>query len=284
MTVVELVVGVLVAAELAALVARRAWVHWKLGHRAVLVDDAISVLADALVTGELPGWPRDRTRRRAFRLAALEQFPVLAGDSRRRLTRIAEELGLVDDVIRTLRRSPRAYARRTATDELAEIGSATAVTALEAALADRDPIVRLTAVRALAALSELDRAEQMAQVLDRDTAAAPSASISAMLVVATCAPDVLAELQSAASSRFARRLASLALATVGDRRAMPSLVAELAADNTLLASVAVRALERVGGADAVGSLEGVVADPARDAALREEAEGALGRLQVVASR
>jgi HEAT repeat protein len=221
-----LILGALIAAELIALVARRAWVHWKLGHRAPLVDDAITSLADALVIGVVIVRPQGRTARRAFRLAALELFPMLAGESRRELARIVDEIGLVDDVIRTLERSPRAYARRTATDELAEIASERAVPALEQALGDRDRIVRITAVRALAAVPRLDRIERMTEVLDQDS----------------------------------------------------RLLAELASDNALLASVAVGALERLGGHEAADSLREVAADPARDPALREQAERALDRV------
>jgi HEAT repeats len=222
-TLAAIVLGALLAAELVALIGRRTWVHWKLGHRTPLVEEAIITLADALVTGVAPRRPQGRTARRAFRLAASELFPELRGNSSRKLTSVAEELGLVDDVIRTLHRSPRAYARRTATDELAEIASARAVPALEAALADRDRIVRITAVRALAALGHLDPVERMAQILDRDSSAAPSSAISAMLAFAHSAPDVLAELERSASSPFARRLAALALARVDDRRATPAL-------------------------------------------------------------
>jgi HEAT repeat protein len=73
-------------------------------------------------------------------------------------------------------------------------------------------------------------------------------------------------------------LAALALARAGDQRAMPSLLAELASDNALLASVAVGALERLGGHEAADSLREVAADPARDPALREQAERALDRV------
>ena len=174
--------------------------HWKLGHRAPLVDDAITSLADALVIGVVIVRPQGRTARRAFRLAALELFPMLAGESRRELARIVDEIGLVDDVIRTLERSPRAYARRTATDELAEIASERAVPALEQALGDRDRIVRITAVRALAAVPRLDRIERMTDVLDQDSSAAPSSAISALLSLASAAPEALAGLERVPSA------------------------------------------------------------------------------------
>jgi hypothetical protein len=109
-----LILGALIAAELIALVARRAWVHWKLGHRAPLVDDAITSLADALVIGVVIVRPQGRTARRAFRLAALELFPMLAGESRRELARIVDEIGLVDDVSGrwSVRRAPTRGERR----------------------------------------------------------------------------------------------------------------------------------------------------------------------------
>lgn len=276
---VALALGLLIAAELAALVTRRAWVHWKRGRRALLVDDAITTLAETLVTGAEPEQPQGRVRRRAFRLATLELLSVLVGDSRERLTRIADELGLVDDAVRTLRRSPRAYARRTAADELAELRSARAAPALAVALADLDPIVRVAAARGLASLPDLDRIDRIQQVLDHDSRRAPGAAISAMLALASAAPEALAELERSGRSPFARRLAALALATVGDERAIPSLLGELASDNALLSSLALRAIERIGGGEAIGSLEGVIADAGRDLALRDQAERALGRIQ-----
>jgi len=164
---VALILAAIIVAELIALAGRRAWVHWKTTRRAPLVDDAMTELADAIVTGVAPAAPVGRVRRRAFRLAALELFTALAGESRARLTRFVEELGLVDDVVRTLSRSRRAYARRTAADELAEIRSPQAVPILTRALADTDPMVRVVAVRGLASLPELSQLDRMLEAAHR---------------------------------------------------------------------------------------------------------------------
>jgi HEAT repeat protein len=273
-----LILAVLVVAELIALFGRRAWVHWKRTHRAPLVDHAMTELADAIVTGVAPAAPVGRVRRRAFRLAALELFTALAGESRSRLTRLVEELGLVEDVLRTLTRSPRAYARRTAADELAEIRSRSAIPLLTRALADRDPMVRVVAVRGLASLAELSQLERMLEVLEQDSRRAPAVAASAMLALTQAAPEALAELERGGHAPYARRQAALALATAGDPRAVPSLLAELASENALLASVAVRAIERVGGDDAVSALKDVARDGTRDTALRDQAERALAQV------
>ena len=53
----------------------------------------------------------------------------------------------------------------------------------------------------------------------------------------------------------------------------------LAEENMLLASVAVRAVERVGGDGAVVFLEDVLADETGDASLREQASRALERVR-----
>jgi len=278
-TLAAILLAGLIVAELVALVCRRNWVHWKLGRRQVLVDDAIAALADAVVAHGDVEPPQGRVDRRAFRLAALELFPVLAGSSRERLTRLVESTDLVGDVIRTLRRSPRAYARRTAADELAEIRSAQAAPALAASLGDVDPVVRVACVRGLAWLGDLSEVQRMLEVLDGDSLRAPSEAESAMLALARAAPDSLVELEQSGSSRFARRLAALALATVGDKRAMPSVLGELAEENVLLSSVAVRAIEQVGGEEAVASLEHVLADGSRDASLRNQAARALERVR-----
>ena len=279
MTVSALILAGVIMAELLALIGRRSWVHWKLGRRQVLVDEATTALAEAVVARTEIDLPEGRVNRRAFRLAALELFPVLSGSSRERLTRLAEDSGLLADVIRTLHRSPRAYARRTAADELAEIRSAEAAPALVAGLGDVDPIVRVACVRGLAWLGDLTESRRMLEVLDGDSGRAPSEAESAMLALATAAPDTLVELEHSGSSRFARRLAALALATAGDKRAEASVLGGLAATNMLLASVAVRAVERVGGDGAVVFLEHVLADGTRDASLREQASRALERVR-----
>jgi HEAT repeat protein len=278
-TFVAIILAGVIVAELVALIGRRNWVHWKLGRRQALVDDAISALADALVAHGDVEPPQGRVNRRAFRLAALELFPVLVGSSRKRLTRLAESTGLVGDVIRTLQRSPRAYARRTAADELAEIRSAQAAPALTASLGDVDPVVRVACVRGLALLGDLTEISRMLEVLDGDSLRAPSEAQSAMLALARTAPESLVELEQSGSSRFARRLAALALATVGDKRAIPSVLGELAENNVLLSSVAVRAIEQVGGDDAIASLEHVLDDGTQDASLREQAARALERVR-----
>ena len=278
MTLAAAVLGAIVALELLALVGRRSWSHWKHGTRDRLVDEAVTALADSVVGGAPVEPPRGRVRRRAYRLAALELFAVLAGESRARLTRLVEETDLVEDASRTLRRSLRAYARRTAADELAEIRSPRAAEVLAARLGDRDPIVRVACVRGLASLPELGEIERMLMVLDRDATEAPSGAGSAMLALAATAPDELARLQVEGASPFARRLAALALAAGSDERAVPWLLGELATENAVLSFVAVRAIERIGGGESIAALERVVADTARDPGLRDEAKQALTRV------
>ena len=276
--VLAVVAGVLIVVELLALVGRRAWVHWKLGRRRELVDGALTALADAVASGAALSPPVGRLHRRSFRLAALELFPVLAGESRERLTQLAEELGLVDDAMRTLARSPRAFARRTSADELGEIRSARAAPAFVAGLDDRDPIVRVACVRGLALIDDLGRLERMLDVLERDSATAPSEAAAAMVIVARTQPEALGQLQTFGRSRFVAWVATLALARAGHASAMPALLGDLTAVNTLLGSVAVRAIEEVGGPEAIVSLEQFVTDADQDAALRAQAGRALERL------
>jgi HEAT repeat protein len=270
--------GVVVVLELAALAGRRAWVHWRIGHRGALVDEAVTTLVDAVVLGTPVDPPAGRVRRRAFRLATLELLPALAGPSRDRLTWLVAEAGLDRDVRRTLERSPRAYARRTAADELGELGSAGSAAALRAGLEDRDAIVRIACVRGLARLPELSRLPRMVEILDRDAPTDPAGATSAMLALGAASPDALAELERSGRSSFARALAALALARAGDVRALPSLRAAAASDNTLVSSVAIHAIALVGGAEAAGSLESVLRDPDRDATLRELAGSELEAL------
>ena len=95
------------------------------------------------------------------------------------------------------------------------------VRALTTGLDDDDPIVRVACVRGLAELSALDEIGRMMQVLDRDSAAAPSAATSAMLALAAAAPEGLAELEVSAGSLPARRLAAVALGAAGDSELSP---------------------------------------------------------------
>jgi HEAT repeat protein len=146
-------------------------------------------------------------------------------------------------------------------------------------LGDADPVVRVACVRGLAWVGDLKEIRRMIEVLDGDSLRAPSEAESAMLALARAAPESLVELEQSGSSRFARRLAALALATVGDKRAMPSVLGELAEENVLLSSVAVRAIEQVGGEEAIASLEHVLADGSRDTSLRKQAARALERVR-----
>jgi hypothetical protein len=270
--------GVLIVVELLALVGRRAWVHWKFGRRRELVEGAITALADAVASGAALSQPVGRVSRRSFRLAALELFPVLAGESRERLTRIVDGLGLVDDAMRTLARSPRAFARRAAADELGEIRSARAAPAFVVGLGDRDAIVRVACVRGLASIDELAHVERMLDVLEGDSATAPSEAASALVTIARAKPEALAQLQRS-GSRFVAWLATLAVARAGHASAMPALLVDLTAVNTLLGSVAVHAIEEVGGPEAIVSLEQFVTDADHDAVLRAQAGRALERLR-----
>jgi HEAT repeat protein len=281
MVVLGVVTGTIVVVELLALVGRRVWAHWKLGRRQPLVDKAMTGLAHALVSGNAPPWPIGRVERRAHRLAALELLPALAGPSRDRLTQLVDDLGLADDAMRTLGRSPRAFARRTAADELAEIRSPRSAELLAEKLGDRDAIVRIACSRGLAHLRDIEHVQRMLEILDRDCRRAPAHSESAMLALAAVAPDALAAFQTSARSPLARSLAALALAGTGDERAMPALLAALAAENAVLSAVSMRAIERLGGPDAIDSLERLRDDADRDAALREEARHALERVHAV---
>jgi PBS lyase HEAT-like repeat len=277
--VLAVIGAVLVVVELLALVGRRIWTHWKLGRRRALVDEALAALADAVATGVAPPRPVGRVRRHTCRLAALELFPQLAGASRARLTALIEDLGLVEDAMRTLARSPRSFARRVAADELGEIRSPRAAPSLAAGLDDRDRIVRVACARGLALINDLTRIDQILHVLERDSASAASEASVAMYAVASVSPEALATLQKPEQPTYSAWLASLTLARVGHASAMPSLIADLAADNVVLGSIALRAIEEFGGQQAIDSLERFAADADRDASLRAQAARALGRLR-----
>jgi len=78
-------------------------------------------------------------------------------------------------------------------------------------------------------------------------------------------------------------LATLALARAGHASSMPALLVDLTAVNTLLGSVAVHAIEEVGGREAIASLEQFVTDANHDEALRAQAGRALERLHAAGS-
>ena len=118
----------------------------------------------------------------------------------------------------------------------------------------------------------------MLDVLEVDSATAPSEAASAMVMIATARREALAQLRRPAASRFVAWLATLALARAGHASAMPALLVDLTAVNTLLGSVAVRAIEEVGGPEAIASLEQFVTHADHDAVLRAQAGRALARL------
>jgi HEAT repeat protein len=281
LVILTIVFGSLVVLELAALVARRAWLDWKLGPRQRLVHDAFEQLADALVFGTAIEAPAGRIRRRAFRLAALELFSPLSGESCARLARLVEDAGVVDDTVRALRRSPRAFARRRAADGLGELRSRRLAPALEAGLGDRDPIVRVACARSLLRIPELGRLDRILGVLDRDGLADPIETEWAFIALAEAAPDALVRLQDTANSARIRWYAALVLARAKREEALPTLREALATDNSLIVSHAVHGIAAVGGAKAGKVLVGVAADEARDAAVRELAGRELARLRTL---
>lgn len=281
LVVVAVVFGTLVVLELAAIAGRRAWVEWKCGRRQVLVDGAFETLVGALVDGNAVEPPVGRARRLAFRLAARELFSELSGDSRARLTRIVEEAGGADQALRTLRRSPRAFARRTAADELAELRSRRAVSAFEAGLDDRDPIVRVACAHGLLRIPDLRRLDRILDVLDRDALAQEVETGAAFIALAEVRPEALVRLHSSARSPSVRWYAALVLARMKHAEALPSLRDAIATPNAVMVSHAVNGIAAAGGEEAAALLEGLVAEPDRDAAIRELAGRELARMHAV---
>jgi HEAT repeat protein len=279
LVVLTVVFATLVVLELAAIAGRRAWVEWKHGRRQRLVEAASETLVDALVLGTEVEPPVGRARTYAFRLAALELFSELAGDSRVRLTRLVEDAGVVDHALRTLRRSPRAFARRVAADQLGEFHSRRAVSAFEAGLDDRDAIVRVACARGLLRIPELRRLDRILDVLDRDGLAEPVETAAAFITLAGVNPEALARLHASARSPSVRWYAALVLARMGRADALPTLRDAIAAPNALMVSHAVHGIAAAGGPQAAALLEGLVADADRDAAVRELAGHELARLQ-----
>jgi HEAT repeat protein len=281
LVVLAIVFGVLVVLELAALVGRRAWVEWKLGYRYALVELALETLADALVNGTPVEPPRGRVRRRAFRLAALDLFAELTGESRARLAALVDDAGVLDDAVRTLRRSPFVYPRRRAADGLGEFRSPRFAPAFEAGLDDRDPIVRVACARGLLRIPALGSLDRILDVLDRDALAEPIETAAAFLALGEAAPEALVRLNRSARSPTVRWYAALVLARTGRAEALPALRDALATPNALMVSHAVHGIAAAGGAEAATLLEGVAADAERDAAIRELAGRELARLRGV---
>jgi HEAT repeat protein len=279
LVVLAVVFGTIVVLELVALAGRRAWVDWKLGRRQVLVDAACATLVDALVFGSTVDPPAGWARRHAFRLAALELVRTLSGESRARLTQLVEDAGVVDQALRELRRSPRAFARRTAADELGEYRSRRAVSGFEAGLDDRDAIVRVACARGLLRIPELRRLDRILDVLDRDALAEQIETATAFIALAEVRPEALVRLYGSARSPSVRWYAALVLARMKRAEALPTLHDAIAAPNGLMVSHAVHGIAAAGGAEAAALLDGLVADASRDPAIRELAGRELARMR-----
>jgi HEAT repeat protein len=279
LVVLAVVFGTIVVLELVALAGRRAWVDWKLGRRQVLVEAALETLVDALVFDKAVDPPVGWAGRHAFRLAALELVRTLSGESRARLTRLVEEAGVVDQALGELRRSPRAFARRTAADELGEFRSRRAVAAFEAGLGDRDAIVRVACARGLLRIPELRRLDRILEVLDRDALAEQIETATAFIALAEVRPEALVQLYGSARSPSVRWYAALVLARMKRPEALPTLRDAIATPNALVVSHAVHEIAAAGGAEAAALLEGLAADTDHDAAIRELAGRELARMQ-----
>ena len=281
LVVLVLAFGTLVVLELAALAGRRAWVEWKCGRRQVLVDEAFDTLVDALVFGTPIEAPVGRVRRRAFGLAALELIHELSGESCARLRALVEEAGLLDDAARRLRRSPRAFARRRAADGLGELRSPRLGPAFAAGREDRDPIVRVACARGLLRIPDLHRLDRILEILDRDALAEPVETATAFIALAEVKPEALVQLQSSARSPAVRWHAALVLARMRRAEALPALSDAIATPNAVIVSHAVHGIAAAGGGEAAALLEGLVAEPGRDAATRELAGRELARMEAV---
>jgi HEAT repeat protein len=150
--------------------------------------------------------------------------------------------------------------RRTAAKALAAIAPASAVPALAARLASEpDRAVRQTLVKALGRLGDDQGLDVLIAALkDRDMMVCHEAALALARFNSPAAFEALLETLQQKDSRESwqsRRFAALALGKLGDRRALPALIAILYDESDLVPPAAAEALGELGDRQAISALK-----------------------------
>jgi HEAT repeat protein len=213
---------------------------------------------------------------RTLRDVALEVLLEVRGRERERLTELLEQAGVVQASMRRLR-GARAAARRQAADDLAVIGSATAVDTLLQALDDDDGTVRVVAARALVELGDPSLVPRVLPVVAAEVDAQPAAVAELLLSLGVRAPQAVGEALRSTRSPEVRRLAATVIGELRLAEQAPAL-RQVLREGGELAAVAARGLGMIGDADAVEDLAELAADAGGPESLRAAAMRALGRI------
>ena len=229
-----------------------------------------------LVAGEPQPWPASRRDRAAAEALAVETLRKVRGEARTALVEALEARGVVERAVRRARR-PGALGRARAADLLGLVGGERALEPLARLLADRSPVVRRVAARAIGAVGRPEGAVPLLDSLaGRRALPAGVVAMALVQIGPSCATALRAALHepSATKRLIAAQLLGHheVLAAAGDLadalevEPQPAVRAELA-----------RALGSIGSPVAVPRLvdvlSGVDPPPVRAAAAR-----ALGRI------
>lgn len=193
--------------------------------------------------------------------------------------KLYEHLGLLDHYLHDLRHSPRWSLRAGAARRLGEIGSARAVPALLEAMRDpyEDEDVKLACAHALGMIRDPQAIPPLIEALrEPDKWVSPRVA-DALIRFGSLVEAPLIEALRDPDSDHLRAWAASILGEIRSRTAVPSLIRCLWDRAESVRAAAARALARIGDKRAVNSLlEGALRDPS--ALVRMEAAAALGKV------
>lgn len=254
---------------------RHRWQRARDLRRAIYINTIGELVArSAIPNAQLDGWRRDPV----FMERLIDAVDVFDGAQREHLLKLAEEIGLVDDLVGDLRHR-RPGRRLDAATALARLARPELVAPLTAALHDSVIEVRVEAANALA---RIGAPESVGQILRRMEDEEPwSAILMADALIQfgpSAVPQVAAEVLMAQPQieGRSRHLPDLVrtLGAIGDPSAEPALAHALASSDAVVRLRAAEALGRAGTPRSVKTLLRSLSDD--DWRVRSKAAEALG--------
>jgi HEAT repeat protein len=227
-----------------------------------LTSWVLEAMAQEAPPAAAPDWPADQRRLLSHLLRDL--IAGTRGRDRNRCVALLATTGLRQDAARALHRRA-ASARQEAVEVLSHFDDDAAVAAVQSALDDEDPAVRLTAARALV---RRDRAGSLRALLERLRLSPEDPPLALADLLDDLAPALQREAIGLLKERslppeWTRQLA-LALARGRVLDAFDALVALRGATEVRLRAAAWVALERLGDPRAAAFLPEGLGDPATD--------------------
>jgi hypothetical protein len=256
----------IVSLILSIMIERLAWQlasDYRRRREARFAEAVLGVLIDQQTLQSLSsGARRARLGSRPFDTLILERMLIqqaseLRGGDRQNMARVFEDSGLVERAIRQMR-SLRWWQRFVAAQKLGAMRSARAVPALICAAGDRNPTVRLAALRALGDINDASAYPLLLQALEERATATPMLDI-VLAIGSSISPYLLERFESLRDTQFRIFYVRL-LGLFQEPIALDALLPLVEDADPILRYEAIVALGAIGDARAVEALHTVLHD------------------------